>query len=576
MPICAESSSRLESPAWPSRRRAPEPLDGGITNRNYRARFGGADYVIRVPGKDTVAARDRPRAPSGSPTSARPRPGSRRRSRRCSTTRQASSPCSSRARGMSAEELREPAALADVARSLRAIHELGEPLPTTLRLLPDRRDLRRDRARRAARRCPTPTREAHARARRGSRRRSTGPEHEPVPCHNDLLAANFIAGAASGSGSSTGSTPGWATATSTSPTSPSTTSSARRREEALLAELLRRAGRPRRRLAALRLMRFMSDFREAMWGVVQAVVSELDFDFADYAEQPLRPPARDRRRPALRRAGSRRRVSPRAELPDSARCVIIGGGVGGASIAYHLAKLGYRDVVLVDRAELTSGSTFHSAGLVGQLRGSVSLTKMMMHSVEVYRGLADRVRARPRLGRVRRHPARLERGADGGAAPPGGLGEDVRPAAGADLRRRGEGDVPADVDRRRPRRRLAADRRLHRPLAAHLRARRRRPPRGRPAGVPEHPGDRDRGRRRAGARGRDREGPDRGRGGRQRRRHVRGRDRADGRGPRAGDPDRRTSTWSRSRSASTPPTSACRPCATPTCSSTSARTAAAW
>ena len=57
------------------------------------------------------------------------------------------------------------------------------------------------------------------------------------------------------------------------------------------------------------------------------------------------------------------------ELPDRARVVIIGGGVGGAAIAYHLAQLGERDVVLVDRNELTSGSTFHSAGLVGQLRG---------------------------------------------------------------------------------------------------------------------------------------------------------------------------------------------------------------
>src|ERR1700720_1755720 len=75
------------------------------------------------------------------------------------------------------------------------------------------------------------------------------------------------------------------------------------------------------------------------------------------------------------------------ELPERARVVIIGGGVGGAAIAYHLAKLGERDVVLVDRSELTSGSTFHSAGVVGQLRGSVSLTTMMMDSVALYREL---------------------------------------------------------------------------------------------------------------------------------------------------------------------------------------------
>jgi 4-methylaminobutanoate oxidase (formaldehyde-forming) len=80
-------------------------------------------------------------------------------------------------------------------------------------------------------------------------------------------------------------------------------------------------------------------------------------------------------------------VALNRDLPSSARCVIIGGGVGGASIAYHLAELGWRDVVLVDRNQLTSGSTFHSAGLVGQLRSSVSLTKMMMYSVALYRKL---------------------------------------------------------------------------------------------------------------------------------------------------------------------------------------------
>lgn len=74
-------------------------------------------------------------------------------------------------------------------------------------------------------------------------------------------------------------------------------------------------------------------------------------------------------------------------VPSRAKIVIIGGGVGGTSVAYHLAELGEKDVVLLDRNELTSGSTFHSAGLVGQLRADPTLTLMNMHSVDLYRKL---------------------------------------------------------------------------------------------------------------------------------------------------------------------------------------------
>jgi 4-methylaminobutanoate oxidase (formaldehyde-forming) len=76
---------------------------------------------------------------------------------------------------------------------------------------------------------------------------------------------------------------------------------------------------------------------------------------------------------------------------SQARAVVIGGGVGGAAILYWLARLGWTDTVLVERSRVTSGSTFHSAGLVGQLRGSLSLTRMMINSVDLYRKLGDEV-----------------------------------------------------------------------------------------------------------------------------------------------------------------------------------------
>ena len=71
-------------------------------------------------------------------------------------------------------------------------------------------------------------------------------------------------------------------------------------------------------------------------------------------------------------------------LPSHARAVIIGGGIIGCSTAYHLAKCGWRDVVLLERAKLTSGSTFHAAGLVGQLRTSANITKLLTYSVALY------------------------------------------------------------------------------------------------------------------------------------------------------------------------------------------------
>jgi glycine/D-amino acid oxidase-like deaminating enzyme len=76
-----------------------------------------------------------------------------------------------------------------------------------------------------------------------------------------------------------------------------------------------------------------------------------------------------------------------ASLPTHARVVIVGGGIVAASIAYHLAKLGWRDVVLLERKRLTSGTTWHAAGLVGQLRATANLTKLAQYTTELYASL---------------------------------------------------------------------------------------------------------------------------------------------------------------------------------------------
>ena len=75
---------------------------------------------------------------------------------------------------------------------------------------------------------------------------------------------------------------------------------------------------------------------------------------------------------------------PATSLPQRARVVIIGGGVIGTSVAYHLAAVGWTDVLLLEQGQLSCGTTWHAAGLVGQLRASENGTRLVQYSTELY------------------------------------------------------------------------------------------------------------------------------------------------------------------------------------------------
>ena len=76
------------------------------------------------------------------------------------------------------------------------------------------------------------------------------------------------------------------------------------------------------------------------------------------------------------------------KIPTQARAVIIGGGISGCSVAYHLAKAGWSDIVLLERKQLTCGTTWHAAGLIGQLRGSANMTRLAKYSADLFVKLA--------------------------------------------------------------------------------------------------------------------------------------------------------------------------------------------
>ena len=113
---------------------------------------------------------------------------------------------------------------------------------------------------------------------------------------------------------------------------------------------------------------------------------------------------------------------PVADVPQRARVVIVGGGAVGCSVAYHLAQLGWTDVVLLEQGQLSCGTTWHAAGIVGQLRTHPSLTRLMLDSSRLYAALEAETGLGHRVEPERRAVGRGLRRPHGAAAPHGGPG----------------------------------------------------------------------------------------------------------------------------------------------------------
>ncbi len=277
---------------------APRELDGGITNRNYRVTLGELDYVVRLPGKDTellgidraaeLLANETAAALGIAPEVVEVLDG-------CLVTRFLA--CSAPARGALAADVEE------IARALRAFHDSDVRLPTRFSVP----ELLEDYATIVAGRggeLPLEYSSARIAAARIAGALGAG---EARPCHNDLLPGNVIRTLAesrimlvdweyAGMGDARfdlGNAVGQ--------------QRLRRGDRRAPADGLRRRAPVGRAPRGLRLMRVMSDAREAAWGVVQAAISELDFDFDSYAAEHF-----ERLREATHGAGLRRVARVRA------------------------------------------------------------------------------------------------------------------------------------------------------------------------------------------------------------------------------------------------------------------------
>jgi thiamine kinase-like enzyme len=286
------TADEIAARLWPGRNTQISVLGGGITNHNFKVTVdGGEEYALRIAGRDTdLLGIDRSAEHEASLAAAAVGVGPEVITfvADCLVTRFI------RGDVVPAEQMREPATIRRVAQSLRAVHD-GPSIPArfnSFRVV----EAYRDTALAHGGSVPAAYDRAAEVARRIERARGPVPER---PCHNDLLNANFIDDGHririvdweyAGMGDVFFDLANFAV-----------NNELDEDQSGMLLDAY--AGGVRTEDArALTLMRFMSDFREAMWGVVQASVSELDFDFAGYAAEHFERLARTEASPELRAA----------------------------------------------------------------------------------------------------------------------------------------------------------------------------------------------------------------------------------------------------------------------------------
>ena len=265
--IVGRLKAQLGAPVGP-----PAPLDGGITNRNYRVGFGGREYVLRLPGKDTGLlgiSREAERRANEVAAGLGIAPAVAAADAEYLVTDFVPG------RAMASADVR--AAIEPIARALRRFHDSGTQLPATF-WIPDLLD---EYARIAGPDLPA----GYEDTRRLSQRIAAAlPLRDPVPCHNDLLPANLLRLDDGGVMLVDWEYAGMGHRMFDLGNVAVNNEFGEDDEERLLRAYYERAPSSAER-ASLRLMRIVSDAREAAWGVLQSVISELEFDFNAYGRE---------------------------------------------------------------------------------------------------------------------------------------------------------------------------------------------------------------------------------------------------------------------------------------------------